>query len=585
MAFSSRLIEFRENNGLTQDQLASLLGVTKVTIVRWENNTSKPSSLAANKLEEIGFGSISLKETKQVSTPRIMLSDFDHSKLLENIRETIQVNGNEHHITPSPYVINGPEDQLKFFETLYSLQEHNNVSNEDKYLRKLSSISSVEPNIVTAQYELEKPKKTAKHWNPKYGSHGWHRYVGRFPSHLVRALLNHFNVKAGDIVLDPFVGSGTTLVESRLLGLKSVGIEVCPLSSLISRTKSKFPTSTSALELLIPSLTNFYNQRWQRFLKKRNISEISYEEILNRPGNSVQKFVNYEKWFSKQALLGVSIVVEFAETLKGYDRDFVCCALSSRMRSIGNVDVNVIRAEYSKNPRQDVDVLTLVKRLLVSMIRDINEMNKSHSDLISSSKNITMIEGSMLNADISKKSINYIITSPPYGVESLSYIRTHLLSYRSLQSILKYDPYKFNEEIIGSEYIKNGKAKENNWKSAKYSSTFINFFEHEFKIVNKKRLIKRKFMMMQFFDDMVSMANKFNEWLIKGGRIAFVIGNKKIEDYIIPTDIIITEIFKSFNLQLDQVITHKLKFNNSNSEVPWQEKVIQDEFVMIFTKI
>lgn len=101
---------------------------------------------------------------------------------------------------------------------------------------------------------------------------------------------------------------------------------------------------------------------------------------------------------------------------------------------------------------------------------------------------------------------------------------------------------------------------------------------------NEKKLLNRKLMMMQFFDDMVSMAIKFSEWLKLGGRIAFVIGNKKIGDYIIPTDTIISEIFKSFGLQLDEVISQKLKFNNSNSEVPWQEKIIQNEFVMIFTK-
>jgi hypothetical protein len=38
-------------------------------------------------------------------------------------------------------------------------------------------------------------------------------------------------------------------------------------------------------------------------------------------------------------------------------------------------------------------------------------------------------------------------------------------------------------------------------------------------------------------------------------------------------------------LRLDDVVSHKLKTNNSNSEVPWQERVIQEEHVLICTKV
>lgn len=585
MDFSNRLVNFREQSGLTQQQLADLLGIRKVTIIRWENKTSKPSHLAAIKLEEIGFGKVGLEETNHKSIPRIILYGSNHVKLKESIRNKLRIVDKHLDITPASYVINGPEDQINFFETLYTLQEKNDAINERDYLRRLSAISLI-PNtgIKISQYELEKPKANAKHWNPNYGTHGWHRYVGRFPSHLIRALLNHFTDKPEGVVLDPFVGSGTTLVEGRLLGFKAIGVEICPLSALISRTKSKFPSSTTALEILIESLSNFYIERWNHFLKKRNINQITHEEIMKRPGNTIPEFVNYEKWFTPEALLGTSIVVEFAGSLTGYEQDFICCALSSCMRSIGNVDVNVIRAEYSKVPRLNVDVLKQVKRALTKMIGDINESYQTHKDLISNPEDITVIRDNILNASIPPNSIDYIITSPPYGTESLSYIRTHLLSYRSLQPILNYDPYAFNEGIIGSEFIKNAKSGKYEWETSKYSKTFINFFNNRIRPDDPKNLVKRNYMMMQFFDDMVKVAEKFQTWLKIDGRIAFVVGNKKIGDDVIPTDVIIAEIFKAFGLKLDQVISHKLKFNNSNSEVPWQEKIIQNEFIMLFTK-
>jgi hypothetical protein len=66
--------------------------------------------------------------------------------------------------------------------------------------------------------------------------------------------------------------------------------------------------------------------------------------------------------------------------------------------------------------------------------------------------------------------------------------------------------------------------------------------------------------------------------------VAFVIGNKLIDQKMIPTDVIVTELFAHHGFDLARSIKHKLKCNNSNSEVPWQERTIQDEFVLIFRK-
>jgi transcriptional regulator with XRE-family HTH domain/tRNA G10 N-methylase Trm11 len=585
MELSQRLQGFRTEKNLSQEDLAALVGVKPITVLRWENGTSNPTQSAAEKLEEIGFGSLRANETKRSSIPRLLLNPEGESNLREDIRHNIRLNKREHSFDPAPYVVNGPENQLSFFETLYKLQEHKKLPcPEAEYSRRLSLVASVSGVCEsTAQYDLEQPKRTAKHWNPNYGSHGWHRYIGRFPPQLVRALINHFDTKRGDVICDPFSGSGTTMLESRLLGMKGVGVEVCPLSSLISRTKSKFPESTSSLEKVWSSLTLFYKDRWDSFVLVRDASSIEHEEIIARKGNLIDAFPNYQKWMSAEALLGTSIVVEFANTLKGYNRDAICCALSACMRSIGNLDVDVVRAEYSKKPRVNVDVLRLVQRALKNMIADINQMLRTHSDLLSSPDDIQLIQNSLLEVDIPAGSVNHIITSPPYGVESISYLRTHLLSYRSLQPILNYDVYNFDEKIIGSEYVKETNSTEPTWAASEYSKTFLKFFNEELVDEGTKKFAHRKNMMVHFFDDMVKVAGQFHTWLRPGGRVAFVVGNKRLGEKVIPTDVIVGEIFKAFGLRLDQSIGHKLKCNNSNSEVPWQEKIIQDEFAMLFT--
>lgn len=587
LTFSERLRRFRVDRGLSQQDLADQLGVGKITVLRWENDTSKPSPLAATRLKEIGFGPIDPQDTKSTSIPRAKLGLQSIQDLRGDIRTQIQIGRTAYSFDPSPYVVNGPQDQLPFFETLYALQEISDLPcPSSEYARRLSAVAGIpESWTICAQYQLEKPKPNANHWNPNYGPHGWHRYVGRFPPHLVRAIINHFGARPGQIICDPFCGSGTTLVEARMLGLKAIGIDLCPLSCLISRTKSKFPARRSQLDVVRDSLSAFYGRTWRSFLDGRDPSTVSYAEILARKGNSIDAFPNCERWLTPEALLGASIVIEFACTLDGYERDVVCCALSSRMRSIGNVDVDVVRAEYRTSPRRGVDVLRLVHAALCEMASDIEATVITHGDLMSSPQDVSVIECSLLDVDVAPSSVDFIITSPPYGVESLSYLRTHLLSYRCLAAVLKYDPYTFDDRVIGSEYVRgNGLHSAKSTKTAAGSPTFGEFFcgNPRRPLTGKAR--DRERMMASFFDDMSEVADRLAAWLRPGGRLAFVIGNKKIGDEVIPTDRIISELFDAHGFTLDGTISHKLKCNNSNSEVPWQERVIQDEFVMVFTR-
>jgi tRNA G10 N-methylase Trm11 len=231
-----------------------------------------------------------------------------------------------------------------------------------------------------------------------------------------------------------------------------------------------------------------------------------------------------------------------------------------------------------------VNVLKLVDRAIKQMLSDIEAMVSSHGMLLSDVNSVRVIEDSVLDTNLAEGSVDHVITSPPYGVEASSYFRTHLLSFRALQPILDYDPYSINGRIIGSEYMQNGDTPDISNAVASISETFVRFFDGELKNETSAKLTSRKIMMMSFFADMAKLATKLHTWVRPGGRIAFVVGNKRIGNYLVPTDAIVTEIFRSSGLEPDDVIQHKLKFNNSNSEVPWQERTIQDEFVMLFTR-
>lgn len=568
----------KEKTGITKKDLAEYLGISISTLSRWERGDNKPSNLALEKIKI-------MEEHLESNSLHILLEKSKKVSEVSNNRFEFKYGDITAESYLMPYISNGPQDQKHFYTWLIELQEHCNPKLDWKYYKKRLSLIERVDGENTAQFNLEKSKPNAKSWSANYATHGWHRYVGRFPSQLIRALINHFEVSESEVVLDPFSGSGTTAVECRLLGIPAIGIEISPLSALISKVKSKFKTDNTIILNLINELEEFYVSKWDSFLNNKSLNEIGYNEIIIREGNFIKEFTNYQNWFTKEALLGVSIIVEFISKQEDeYIREILMVALSSKMRSIGNVDVDVVRAEYSKYPRVNVDVLKLVKAQLVKMAKTISECTQSHQELIGDPESINIICNNVLDVDLEPNSISYIITSPPYGVESISYLRTHLLSFRTLESFLGIDPYSFGDGIIGSEFLDKDTFDITSLNVKKYSETFNDFFRFIEGELGGNKNYNRMIMMMKFFEDMYDLVEKFDVWLKKEGRIAFIIGNKKIGDFIIPTDKIMEEIFAAKGFVLETSVNHKLKSNNSNSKVPWQERVIENEYIMIFKR-
>src|SRR2546429_8360395 len=84
-------------------------------------------------------------------------------------------------------------------------------------------------------------------------AHDWYRFVLSFPPHLVRDYLARFNVDQTATVLDPFCGTGTTLVECKNHSVSSIGIEAHP-SYFASTTSSTVPLEFHISELCLDEL-------------------------------------------------------------------------------------------------------------------------------------------------------------------------------------------------------------------------------------------------------------------------------------------------------------------------------------------
>jgi DNA modification methylase len=78
--------------------------------------------------------------------------------------------------------------------------------------------------------------------------HGWYRFVLSYPPHLVRQYISAFGLTQSDLLLDPFCGTGTTLIEARKHGIASVGCDAHPFAALVSRVKTDWALDPKLLK-------------------------------------------------------------------------------------------------------------------------------------------------------------------------------------------------------------------------------------------------------------------------------------------------------------------------------------------------
>lgn len=87
----------------------------------------------------------------------------------------------------------------------------------------------MKPRLSDSQINALRPEDRAVH--------DWYRFVLSYPPHLVRQYLERFGIIPGHHVLDPFCGTGTTLVECKKLGIRSTGLEANPIAHFASSVK------------------------------------------------------------------------------------------------------------------------------------------------------------------------------------------------------------------------------------------------------------------------------------------------------------------------------------------------------------
>lgn len=263
--------------------------------------------------------------------------------------------------------------------------------------------------------------------------HDWYRFVLSYPPHLVRHYMQRFDLGPESVILDPFCGTGTTLVEAKKAGIASVGIEAVPMAHFASRTKTHWSIQPDALRMLCDRVLNRANARVDRppFLR------FSPEQTAIVLKNSIAPAPLH-----KCLVLAEAIAAESPSPA----RDILELALAYvAVNDASNLKFGP-EVGIRRNKREDVVVFKTWAAKVAQMADDL-AIVASHSGTPSCCH---CADARALTDLLEPQSIDAIITSPPYPNEK-DYTRTTRLESVLLGFLKNKDDLRtFKQRLIRS---------------------------------------------------------------------------------------------------------------------------------------
>src|SRR3989339_608939 len=191
----------------------------------------------------------------------------------------------------------------------------------------LTDFASVKPETALETLNLNWRESDLPEYQRTKHVHRLHPYLGKFIPQLVEVFLKNY-FKKGDYIIDPFMGSGTTLVESNILGMHSAGIEISHFNCLIADIKTKkYNISVAEQEIRdVLFKTKEYSNSLLRGEKKNNPIELtdSFKKYKTK-----SEYLN--TWFSDRAL---QEILFYNNQIKNYEnQDILRIILSRAARS------------------------------------------------------------------------------------------------------------------------------------------------------------------------------------------------------------------------------------------------------------
>lgn len=310
-------------------------------------------------------------------------------------------------------------------------------------------------------------------YSSSYASHNFHSFPAKFPPQLPLQFIIDLT-KHTDVVLDPMVGSGTTVLEAFLTGRKGIGFDIDPLAIMISKAKTTPLKKEKLIRYYHDILRNAKNQISQ---DTKNLDQI----LINRWDSKTKQFIDY--WFAHEIQLELlALILQISKIEDKNIKTFFELALSSIIiTKSGGVSLALDLAHtrphkakvvFSKNGKilfgeeSEKGKHTRLRILTKKLRSPIEEFEKrciqNIEGLIYENNKLIKPEIKFGNAQklpLKDKSVDLIVTSPPYASNAIDYMRAHKFSLVWFGCQIDKLSSK-RKEYIGGEVVTNIKYEE-----------------------------------------------------------------------------------------------------------------------------
>jgi SAM-dependent methyltransferase len=408
----------------------------------------------------------------------------------------------------------------------------------------------------------------------RYSAHGLHEYRGKFNPQVVRAIGNVLKWEPEQWVLDPFCGSGTTLLEAAHIGWNAIGTDINPLGVLIANAKlSAFNTSPTVL-------SREYEALIDRLASVRN-NGADWQDHLPEPDYLL-------KWFPEKVLRQFRVILRvISDTRPKLLQDVFRVILSDICREVSLQDPGDLRIRRRKEPSDNYPAIEI---FLSSLRVKINSIIKAR-------KHIHPKKGTCQQAIFAdtRDSVHFLkpflrkygretldgaITSPPYAT-AMPYLDTQRLSLALLGLIPSKNLRNDEKKLIGNRemYDKERVSLESQLRSnlAGLPEGVIRFCKHLLDAADYKghgfRRRNVPALVYKYLVDMGQMFKSVRQVVRKGGRYALLVGKNATtlrgEKIQIDTPYLLSEVAVSLGWHVEEKLSfetyHRYDVHQSNS--------------------
>lgn len=381
--------------------------------------------------------------------------------------------------------------------------------------------------ISTLQNNLESSctiTGSQKRQSTRYSVHGMHEYKGKFNPQVVRGVLNILGATPNSKIIDPFCGSGTSLVECAHVGMTAIGYDMNPLAIYITNAKLKaLATPEETLRTLFLRLVN----KFEKQEKKNSLPVIASDN---------ERAEYLWNWFDKETLSSIEYLKLLVHTVTSEHSNIFLVLVSDLLRdySLQEPTDLRIRRRYSPFPQQPFWEAFKRKTLHfldnLATVQQVIGAKKGHSRAY-------LCDSRTLDTapKFPKPSTGYhaAITSPPYAT-ALPYIDTQRLSLVWLDLISPKEIGGLEARLTGSrEFIQEQKRFWGDSLTNNSRELPSNIYEYCLKLqkaVSSKDGFRRKsvpMLMYRYLSDMRDVFKSTLEIMQASAPFALIVGHNR----------------------------------------------------------